>query len=47
MNKFMKSKEAISRIDRSIDRLIEDHADKDEDLARELESIKLVINSLE
>lgn len=47
VNKFMKSKEAISQIDRSIDRLIEDHADKDEDLARELESIKLVINSLE
>lgn len=47
VNKFMKSQNAIDRIDEVIDRLIADHADKDEDLARELESIKLVINSLE
>lgn len=47
VKKFMKSQNAIDRIDEAIDRLISEHADKDENLARELESIKLVINSLE
>ena len=47
VEKFMKSQNAIDRIDESIDRLIAEHGDKDEKLASELESIKLVINSLE
>ena len=47
VEKFMKSQNAIDRIDESIERLIAEHGDKDEKLARELESIKLVINSLE
>ena len=47
VNKFVKSSEAISHIDRAIDRLIENYGHKDEGLARELETIKTVINSLE
>lgn len=47
VKKFVKSQNAIEKIDSVIDKLIEEHGDKDEELAKELESIKLVINSLE
>lgn len=47
VDKLVKSRDAIDRIDEAIDEIITDYANSDEKLAARLEAIKTVINSLE